>query len=254
MTTPYLSVAVRGKGRHYKNPVTGRLVPSVTNILSVLDKPALPRWASLETAKAAAELKLSLPEMDDETIISTLKGAPWRKTERAADRGTTIHSWLENAMLGRPLPDLEGEAVDYVDAAERWLYDMQPKPVRLEVTMYGTGYAGTADGIVEIDGQNWLIDFKTSKALYESAALQIAALAACGDCASEDYESLVPTPRLDRLAAVRIGTDGQYEMLEVTDTKGLMKAFKGCLNVWTWKYKGDQPFSHRFMRINTDER
>jgi hypothetical protein len=241
LTAPELAVNVRGKGRHYKNPKTGKLVPSVTNILSVLDKPALPRWASLETAKEAAKLKASLPDMDDEEIILTLKSAPWRKADKAADRGTTIHEWLEKAMLGEQVPDLDGEAVEYEQAAHAWLDAYSPEPVNLEITMFSSRYAGTADGIVKIDGQNWLIDFKTSKGLYESAALQLAALYACPIVANgTDWQD---RPSIDRVAAVRIGVDGMYDMLEVEDLDQHAKAFKACLNVWEWK-KSVKPFSN----------
>lgn len=239
MTAPKLAVNVRGRGRHYRNPKSGKLVPSVTNVLSVLDKPALPRWASLETAKAAAALKASLPSMDDDDIISNLKGAPWRKADRAADRGTTIHEWLEKAMLGETVPDLEGEALDYEQAAHGWLDAFRPEPVVLECTMFAPSYAGTADGIVTINDQVWLIDFKTSKGLYESAALQLAALYACPIVANED--SWVDAPHIDRVAAIRIGTDGQFEMKEVVDLDKHRKAFLACVKLWDWK-KTTDPF------------
>jgi hypothetical protein len=240
LTAPRLAVNVRGRGRHYKNPKTGKLVPSVTNVISVLDKPALSRWASLETAKAAAALKASLPSMDDEEIVSTLKGAPWRKADRAADRGTTIHEWLEKAMLGEPVPDLDGEALDYEQAAHGWLDAFKPEPVVLECTMFAPAYAGTADGIVNIQGEAWLIDFKTSKGLYESAALQLAALYACKIVANEE-EGWSDAPQIDRVAAVRIGTEGQFEMKEVVDLDAHAKAFRACLRVWEWQ-KDTQPF------------
>ena len=242
MTAPQLAVNVRGKGRHYRNPKTGKLVPSVTNILSILDKPALSRWASLETAKAAAALKESLPSMDDEEIVSTLKGAPWQKADRAADRGTTIHEWLEKAMLGEPVPELTGEALEYEQAAHGWLDAFQPEPVRLECTLFAPSYAGTADGIVRINDENWLIDFKTSKGLYESAALQLAALYACDHVANED--SWYDRPHVDRVAAIRIGTDGVFEMQEVVDLAKHAKAFRACLSVWNWK-KSVKPFGDK---------
>jgi len=239
LTAPRLAVNVRGKGRHYEHPKTGKLLPSVTNILSVLDKPALPRWAAIETAKEAAKLKASLPDMDDEEIVASLKSAPWRKADKAADRGTTIHEWLEKAMLGEPVPDLDGEALEYEQAAHGWLDAYKPEPVRLECTMFDHSYAGTADGIVKLNGQNWLIDFKTSKGLYESAALQLAALYACRIVANE--EGWEDTPQIDRVAAVRIGTDGAFEMLEVEYLDEHVKAFRACLKVWEWQ-KSVKPF------------
>jgi len=40
MSTPALAHNVRGRGRHYTHPVDGEDVPSITNIIGVLDKPA----------------------------------------------------------------------------------------------------------------------------------------------------------------------------------------------------------------------
>ena len=252
MTTPRLSVPVRGKGRHYENPRTGERVPSVTNALSILDKPALPRWSAGLVAKKAYEIRHELLEMDEDEAVKWLRNAPWRKSEEAADRGTTIHEWLEKSMLGEELPELTGEAIEYESAAHRWLDDMQPEPVRLEATMFGDGYAGTADGIVRIDGQTWLIDFKTSKALYESAALQLAALWGCNQMVTVDYTSLQEVPEIDRVAAIRIGTEGVYEMVEVVDLHNHWTAFNYCLKLWEWKHNV-KPYGDSYTRRNPDE-
>ena len=85
MTTPALAQNVKGKGRHYQHPKTGELVPSVTNIIGVLNKPALPRWAAKVVAEQAAAMKTSLPNLDDAEVVDMLKGAPWRSSTRAAD-------------------------------------------------------------------------------------------------------------------------------------------------------------------------
>ena len=239
MTAPKLAVAVRGKGRHYKNPKSGKLVPSVTNVLSVLDKPALPRWSAGLVAQKAFEIRHDLDEMGEEEAVKFLRNAPWRKSEAAAERGTTIHEWLEKAMLGEAVPDLDGEALDYEQAAHGWLDAFKPEPIRLECTLFAPSYAGTADGVVRIGDENWLIDFKTSKGLYESAALQLAALYACPIVANED--GWYDRPHVDRVAAIRIGTNGEFEMREVDSLAAHEKAFRACLKVWEWQ-KTVKPF------------
>ena len=86
MTTPALAQNVKGKGRHYQHP-NGDMVPSVTNVIGILDKPALPRWAAKMVAERAALMKGSLGRMDDGDIVDTLKAVPWQRSNRAADRG-----------------------------------------------------------------------------------------------------------------------------------------------------------------------
>lgn len=242
MTTPPLAENVKGRGRHYRHPVSGDLVPSVTNIIGILDKPALPRWAARETAKAAWSMRQSLDAMGEVEAVDVLKGAPWRRSGRAADRGTSIHAWLECALLGETLPYLEGESLEYVDAARGWLERWQPVTIATEVTMFAPTYAGTADALVSIDGEVWLIDFKTSSGLYPEVALQLAALADCPiafiNGEAREAESI------DRLGAVRIGRDGEWEMREIVYPTQSLDGFYAALNLWAWKH-ADNPLGRK---------
>jgi hypothetical protein len=239
MTTPVLAENVRGRGRHYRHPNTGDLVPSVTNIIGVLDKPALPRWSAIEVAKKAWELRLSLPEMEQDDAIDVLKGAPWRKSTRAADRGTTIHAYLEARMLGLTPEIVEGEALRYRDAAEAWLDDWQPEVIATERTVFGPDYAGTGDLWCMRDGKVTIVDFKTSKAIYKEAALQIAALWAAPVQADGTVD---PSPDDAEGWVVRIGEDG-YEARQVVDLAANYEVFRSLIDAWHWS-KSD-PYKER---------
>ena len=239
MTTPVLAENVRGRGRHYRHPNTGDLVPSVTNIIGVLDKPALPRWSAIEVAKKAWELRLSLPEMEQDDAIDVLKGAPWRKSTRAADRGTTIHAYLEARMLGLTPEIVEGEALRYRDAAEAWLDDWQPEVIATERTVFGPDYAGTGDLWCMRDGKVTIVDFKTSKAIYKEAALQIAALWAAPVQADGTVD---PAPDDAEGWVVRIGEDG-YEARQVVDLAANYEVFRSLIDAWHWS-KSD-PYKER---------
>ena len=237
MTTPALAESVKGKGRHYRHPATGELLPSVTNVIGLLDK-HLQYWAAREVASAAVSMKAALAGMADEEVFDILKGAPFRRSTRAANRGTDIHAYLEARLLGQPSPALEGDALNYQAAADAWLAQTDPVVVATEVTMFAPQYAGTADALVVIDGEVWLIDFKTSKAIYDEVALQLAALWACPQLWSRD--ELHDTPSIDRVAAVRLGRDGEWEMSEVVDLPASAAAFGHLASAWQWKY-GEKP-------------
>jgi hypothetical protein len=60
----------------------------------------LMRWASKLVAERAMQMKHALPNMDDSDIVDMLKGVPFARSKRASDRGTDIHDYLEQRMLG----------------------------------------------------------------------------------------------------------------------------------------------------------
>lgn len=229
MTTPALAENVKGKGRHYRHP-NGELVPSITNIIGVLNKPALPRWAAKSVAEQAAAMKTSLPNLEDAEIVDMLKGAPWRSSTRAADRGTTIHAYLETRLQGLTPKEISGEAARYRKAADAFLEEWNPKPVAIEQTVFGDGYAGTGDlWAVLGNGATAILDYKTSKAIYAEAALQLAALS---------YADLLPdgttlTDPVDEAWVIRIGEDG-YEAKRVANLEYNYAAFRACLQAWHW--------------------
>lgn len=240
MTTPALAKDVRGKGRHYVHPATGDLVPSVTNILSVINKPALPRWAAKVVAEQAAAMKSSLRNLEDDEIVDLLKGAPWRSSTRAANRGTTIHGYLEARMLGVKPDEISGEAARFRRAADKWLNEWKPEPVAVERTVFAPDYAGTGDLWCVIKGRTWLIDYKTSKAIYAEGALQLAALNACTLAAqvADDVVTTVPNEPAERCGVLRIGEDG-WELAEVRDWREQAGTFRACLELWHWQQAKD---------------
>jgi hypothetical protein len=238
MTTPALAENVRGRGRHYRHPGTGELVPSVTNVIGVLDKPALPRWSAKMVAEAAWNMRHSLDEMGQQEAIDVLKGSPWRKSGRAADRGTDIHAYLEAKLNGQDPEPLSDDATPYRAAADDWL-TKDIEIVATEMTLFNPLYAGTTDFVARIDGRLTIGDFKTSKAIYDEAALQLAALWGCTEDANgnsvvwRDESGDVSEP-VD-LLVVRIGEDG-WEEKRVANPYGSLSAFFCLVEAWNWKH------------------
>jgi hypothetical protein len=229
MTTPALAENVKGKGRHYRHPGTGELVPSVTNIIGVLNKPALPRWAAKVVAEQAVAMRESLTKLDEAEAVDMLKGSPWRKSTRAADRGTTIHAYLEAKMQGLDPQEISGEAARFRKAADQFLNEWTPQPLHIEMTVFGPDYAGTGDLWATLNnGAVAVLDYKTSKAVYPEAALQLAALA--NATVAPDGN---PAPPVDEAWVVRIGEDG-YEAKRVADLDYNYQAFRACLQAWHW--------------------
>lgn len=233
MTTPALAESVKGKGRHYRHPGSGELVPSVTNILSMLNKPALVGWAAKVVAEQAADLRESLVKMERDEVVTLLKGAASRKSGSAADRGTDIHGWLDAVTNGQDEPELSQTALAYRDGARAFLNDCWGETIATEVTMFAPDYAGTADAIALLDGRRTLLDYKTSSGIYPEAALQLSALAATTLLADGGTTHEMG---IERLLVVRIATGGKYEIREVANRDEHLAAFRALLQVWIWKH------------------
>lgn len=205
MTLPKLAVAQSGfGGRGYKNPVTGsgRIVPSVTTILKNESKDALIQWAVDQTAGYAVANAEKLLTQSEEWGFKGLrwyykKQAPLEGKgvdlnsyyngvrDDAADSGTWIHEWIQADTV----PELQYPSTDdvgkpqweMVEAWEQWKAGKEIIPHFTEVTVWNEelGYAGTFDGIWQVDGKHYLMDIKSSRGLYMSTWMQIAALNAC---------------------------------------------------------------------------
>jgi hypothetical protein len=86
--------------------------PSVTEILNILDKPALTNW-KVEQAILAA---LTLPKRDDESepeYLSRIKTDSGQQAKEAAEEGSRIHDAVDAHFKGKPfdakyLPHVEG--------------------------------------------------------------------------------------------------------------------------------------------------
>ena len=105
----------------------------------------------------------------------------------AAKEGTQVHEAVEDLVLGREVAWMDdyGRAkyseitwIQICRFAEFWKKH-NPKLISSEEFVYSDThkYAGTADLLVEMDDEVWLLDIKTSKHLHKSYNLQLSAYA-----------------------------------------------------------------------------
>jgi hypothetical protein len=134
------------------------LLPSVTTILSIVDKPALTRWKITEALKLARVV----PPEDDETpeaYAARIIDRSYDETAgAAADEGSRIHAAIEAFYSGE---DVWEEYVPHVQATVKAISDAFPGvtdwvPERRVVS--ALGYAGTCD--LHSPSRGVVIDFK----------------------------------------------------------------------------------------------
>lgn len=162
------------------------LVPSVTTILKVLDKPGLNEWR-IEQAVLAVMTSPHLPgEAEDAFIVRVLKQTREQDEEVsiARDKGKEIHTGFETLCRGEKVED--ETLLPYLMPAWEKLTSLV-EPLYSEFIIVGPGYAGKSDFLGvnnKDDGPGWklLADFKSTRRLpdkgsYPEHRLQLAAYA-----------------------------------------------------------------------------
>jgi hypothetical protein len=144
--------------------------PVLQAMLDLCTSPEICRVATdpIETCKSCA------------STAKWLKDLPYTITERAQELGTMVHSWMEAATLGKPMPICPLPVRPYLAAFEKFVADFKPEFEMTEATVYNRTqrYAGTLDALVRLphfgDGL-YVLDAKSGKDIYSEVAVQLAA-------------------------------------------------------------------------------
>lgn len=109
--------------------------------------------------------------------------------KKAADDGTKVHEMVEEYLNGKEICFLDKKGHPQYDS-EVWLMFLKfvdfwetfkPKLIEVETHLFSDELqvAGTCDLIVEINGELWLLDIKTSNQIYPTYELQTAVYSQC---------------------------------------------------------------------------
>lgn len=213
MTQPKIETVYRGGSRYYIHPETGATVPGVTSILNMRAKPFLMAWAAKMTAELAVDqidVIRAMAEADRQGAIDFLKGASKRNTRAAADVGTAAHGIFEALALGEPLGRVSDELAPFRAHFEDFVEKLSPRFVEIEQTVWSEthGYAGSFDGIVEIEGKLVLADWKTTRSgVHDDVAFQLAAYRHA-DVLVDDLGGLRPMPKTDGAVVLHVRPEG----------------------------------------------
>jgi hypothetical protein len=147
---------------HFSEPkkgykLNGKIIPSVTTILGVLDKPALMVWsANMAVEYIEANLKeMNTPEQI-EYHLKKAKTAFRTASQKAKDTGSIVHDAIHAHLSGaKPEPILEGndKAINSFLAFLEWAKNVKLEVVALEkVLIHPTlEFGGTCDFIGWLD-------------------------------------------------------------------------------------------------------
>lgn len=252
----------RSGGRYYvwRSPdgeATERYYSVTTIIDNGIPKPALMGWAVKETALYAIQnleiLKAhvskdlvdgKLPPFDQKTRKPTTEGcleaykllwnSRYTGKERAAKLGSEIHEAIESYVLDKPTPQWSPDVAPYLENAVAFLKDFEVLVEMTEASVYNRTqkYAGTLDAIVTINGERWLLDFKTGSGIYPEVALQMSAYAHAEFIGRPD-RSEEPMPKIDHAAAIHLTPDS-YAFIPVRIDDQVFSHFCFAREVFRW--------------------
>ena len=225
--------------RHRYSWNGGPLYPSVTTILGIKDKPALVGWAKRETAACAVRnldvLSRMVAHGGAPAAVNWLKTIPDFQRDLSADLGTAVHTAAESIALGLPL-EIDDAVRPFVAAYRRDFLELfHPTFLAVEpmVCSLRYEYGGTADAFVEIDGETWLIDYKSGSGVYPDTALQLAGLARAQFIGKPGDPTQYPIPAATRFGVLHIRPEGA-RLLPVVVDRSTVAAFLDARRLFAW--------------------
>jgi hypothetical protein len=226
---------VLGKNGNFRNTTVADarkmlLYPSVTSILSILDKPQLTNWKIEQGIMAC----LTLPKEENETLEEYAKRVvkdSKESTSKAAEHGTRMHEQAENILMGRPTCKDE-DLQPYIETFKKWSDANIEKTYWCEKGLVGAGYAGRCDAYVRLRNVgDAIIDLKNRKVktgipFFDTDCAQLWA-----------YRSASENPKAACVSVVLASNDPTKLMTKVWDEDELYQAgiaFCAMQKVWAW--------------------
>jgi len=208
------------------------LLPSVTSILSVLNKPGLETWKQEQAILAA----LTLPRLPDEPLEVFAKRVTVdmdAQSEAARAKGIAIHDGVADLLRGQPLTSLPPELSTLLEPIQKWIETNLIACLRIEeiVACPKMGVAGRLDLFAELIGLGpAIVDFKTQTikngqpVFYDEWGLQLAAYRRLADGPDSD------AALLSVIIDANTGAVFQQQWPVV-----LLGIFEKLLAIWQWQ-------------------
>ena len=158
------------------------LLPSVTSIIGVLDKPALSNW-KMDRAALAAVANPKQPDESEEYWLARVRSAAMQEAATAADMGSEIHAAIDRHLGGE---EYKADLEVYLAPVKEWLAAEKIEIAEREVVVanLAEGYAGRVDAFFnDRAGVFGAVDWKTRRTKpteksikpYDGQAMQLAA-------------------------------------------------------------------------------
>lgn len=254
-------VNVEKKGRHYLLP-SGKLVPSNTNYLSILPKPALIHWAAnIERdycVERAVEIAVGDKELFRERLLEKLgpKKAHQLRLKAAGDIGSSLHDMIQWTLKGEmdsthrgEKPNLSEPALLGFMAWEDWKKASGFRPTHVETIIGSDAYevGGTVDaaGWINYKGNDRFLvpDWKSSApsksapdGIYLESLIQVAVyreiMVEMGEAPEDTLAGVVRLPKNEDDPCIKEGKSIDTRIMEPEESMALVSGFEHIVKVW----------------------
>ena len=217
-------------------------LPSVTTILGILDKPAIGPWMVKVALEHIRSNKDRLEGHGLETVLEEARTAHKKESEKAKNIGSEVHDIIEKYLVKmKPTYSAnhgfvgytrEGEEVEFMlelesaacfNAFRNWHNSNRVEVLELEKALYNLeyGFAGRCDFIGMVNGKKTILDWKTSKAVYDEYRYQVGAYALC-------------EPDVEQIQVLRLDKEtGEYNLKDFSNRiEQSKKAFAKLVDVY----------------------
>lgn len=188
--------------------INGKSYVRVTRVLDIVAKPEFYRWYAKHGYEWCVDYR------DDRAVF-----------------GTRMHKEFHNFLDDKPVWLDSKEMKEVYSHFKSWLSLHDVKPVCLECNVYNDelSTAGTIDFVGDFDGKTIVLDWKTSKKVYDTYPVQVAIYMFM-------YESMYDIV-LDGAGVVCFTKSGVVESwFSREECLELVKVFRAARELYRWKY------------------
>lgn len=250
-----------GSRNYFRTTDPEKRYPSVTTVVDMLPKKFLQRWY----ANMAADLALDsidylqrMADRDREGAKKWVAGAAWRYTMDRAGIGSKAHDLFERMIRGQQIRRQSMDLEPYRFHFRNFLDTVKPVLVRAEDVAWSDQhrYAGSFDAwlrlrVVILEDGTWFLDpdndsgqavwvdviadWKTSKSVWPSVALQMGAYAFADKIIDPDGNE-EPMPVFDGAVVLHITPEGwTLYPVYAPQLRGAFKYFLQLRSVLDWE-------------------
>lgn len=248
--------------KRHIHTLDGKPLTGVTTVLSVVSKgDGLIQWSANEAVKYIKD-NCSIcnhnPKTDDHYIVTDKEleeaKSAWKNTrDTAGDKGTDVHAEIERLIKSaialdggimiwkERMVDLNEQVKHFID----WATSNNIKFLESEKNVYSKELwiGGIVDFVFEKDGEVYVGDIKTAKAIYPTNFWQTSAYQFC-------LQELGLYPKVKGFTVVRLGKDGSFETKDNFSFDDNIEGFKSALTIYR-KLQSITPAKKTYKKTKT---